>query len=148
MLDGVKLGVATLDSYGSAVLTTTYLPVGVHSITAIYSGDGNMTGSTSAPFTQTVLSAQQELLLIADQVNNMVQNDTLNSGVGQALISELDNAIAILNTGNTTAGINKLDALLNRTQALVRTGQLDGYDAEVLIEEIDLAIAAALATQS
>lgn len=53
-LDGAAaLGNATL-SAGTATFNISTLPVGNHSITAVYSGDGNFLGSTSAPLTQTV----------------------------------------------------------------------------------------------
>ena len=42
---------------GTATCATNALAAGVHTITAVYSGDGNFTTSTSAPLTQTVLSA-------------------------------------------------------------------------------------------
>ncbi len=52
--DGTSsLGIVAL-SGGTASLTTATLAVGTHFITAIYSGDGNFGGSTSASLTQTV----------------------------------------------------------------------------------------------
>src|SRR5437660_12042488 len=50
------LGPGTL-SGGTATLTTSGLAGGVHSITAIYSGDANFAGSTSPALTQTVNKA-------------------------------------------------------------------------------------------
>ncbi|MGA8416165.1 MAG: Ig-like domain-containing protein [Candidatus Dormiibacterota bacterium] len=41
---------------GTATCATNALAAGVHTITAVYSGDGNFTASTSAPLTQTVVS--------------------------------------------------------------------------------------------
>jgi hypothetical protein len=53
-LDGTSsLGIVALTG-GTASLTTATLAVGTHFITAIYSGDGNFGGSTSASLTQTV----------------------------------------------------------------------------------------------
>ena len=47
-LDGsISLGSAPLDDTGTAVLTTSALAVGSHSITAVYQGDANFAGSTS-----------------------------------------------------------------------------------------------------
>ncbi|MFR9791020.1 Ig-like domain repeat protein [Streptomyces sp. MB22_4] len=55
--DGATLlGTATL-SGGTATLTTSALAVGSHSLTAVYSGDGDFTGSTSAVDVQTVTQA-------------------------------------------------------------------------------------------
>ena len=42
---------------GTASLSTSTLAVGSHQVTAVYSGDANFTGSTSAPLTQTVNKA-------------------------------------------------------------------------------------------
>jgi hypothetical protein len=57
-LDGTTtLGTATLASNGTAAFTTPSLSVGSHSITAVYSGDGSFTGSSSAVLTQTVNKA-------------------------------------------------------------------------------------------
>jgi hypothetical protein len=144
MMDGsTTLGVVPLDSSNQATLTTSDLPVGTHTITAIYSGDVVSNGSTSAAFTQTVLSAQQELSLIISQVNGMVAQGILDPGIGNALISKLNNAIDSLNAGNTIAGDNKMDAFLNQVNAL-SSKQLDSTDAQTLVDEIDLAIDATL----
>jgi uncharacterized delta-60 repeat protein len=54
-MDGsATLGLAPLGSGGSATFSTAKLSVGNHSITAIYSGDGDFTGDRSAPLDQTV----------------------------------------------------------------------------------------------
>jgi hypothetical protein len=54
--DGTTLlGTATI-SGGKATLTTSALAVGTHSITAVYSGDANYNGTTSAVLSQTVVS--------------------------------------------------------------------------------------------
>jgi uncharacterized membrane protein len=54
-MDGTTvLGSGTLDSQGQAMYTTTVLGVGSHNITAVYGGDSNYTGSTSAVVAQTV----------------------------------------------------------------------------------------------
>ncbi len=51
-----SLGIVSL-SGGSAILTTSALPVGADSITAVYSGDSDFAGSTSAAVSQTVSKA-------------------------------------------------------------------------------------------
>ena len=65
MNGSAKLGSGTLNSSGVATLTTTAIPVGNHSVTAVYSGDSSFAASTSpavsvnitAAVTQTSLSA-------------------------------------------------------------------------------------------
>ncbi len=49
-----SLGTDTLDGSGQADVTTSSLSIGSHSITAVYAGDGNFNGSTSAPLSQQV----------------------------------------------------------------------------------------------
>jgi hypothetical protein len=46
--DGGPLGSGALDSSGNAVLDTTVLAAGWHTLTAVYSGDGHFTGGTAA----------------------------------------------------------------------------------------------------
>jgi hypothetical protein len=144
MMDGnTVLGTGTL-FLGSASLTIALLPVGTHTITAVYIGDSNSVGSTSAVFTQTVLSAQQELAQIVDQVNALMTAGTLSNTSGNALIVKLNNAITSLNNGNTIAGDNQLNAFINQTNAFLKAGKLDSTDEQTLVNEIELAIEATL----
>jgi hypothetical protein len=146
VLDGSKsYGPLTLDASGQATLTVAGLPAGTHTVTATYSGDVSTVPSTSAVFTQTVLSAQQELGAITYQVKALVSTGILASGKGNALIAKLNNAIVSLNGGNTITCVNQLDAFINQTNAFLETGKIDSIDALTLIADIDLAIAAALA---
>jgi hypothetical protein len=57
-LDGsATLATVALNSSGTATLNRSSLTLGQHTIAAVYSGDTNFTGSTSAAITQTVLAA-------------------------------------------------------------------------------------------
>jgi hypothetical protein len=49
------LGTGTLGTGGTATLTTSFAAAGSFSLTAVYGGDANFTGSTSAALTQTVV---------------------------------------------------------------------------------------------
>jgi hypothetical protein len=54
-MDGTSsLGMGMLNGTGQATFSTSSLSAGTHSITAVYAGDSNFTGSTSAVLTQTV----------------------------------------------------------------------------------------------
>ena len=53
-----------VNSSGVAQFTTSGLPAGVLSITAVYSGDANFTPSTSAPFSETVTAAPFTFVLL------------------------------------------------------------------------------------
>ena len=145
LLDGsTPLGTSSLDGSGKTMLSVPKLSVGSHTISASYSGDANFIASTSAVFTQTVLSAQQELWLIINQVTDLVTKGILDSGNGNAMIVKLNNAISSLNRGNTIAGDNQMNAFLNQTSAFLKAGKLDSLDAQMLIDGIDSAIVAAL----
>ena len=48
------IGSGTLNASGVATFTTSTLSTGNHTITAVYGGDGNVVGSTSAPLTETI----------------------------------------------------------------------------------------------
>jgi hypothetical protein len=52
----VVLGTGTLNASGVATLSTTTLPVGVDSVTAVYAGAGTFAGSTSGAVTITIAS--------------------------------------------------------------------------------------------
>ena len=55
--DGSRLiGTAALKTPGIALFTTSALAVGIHSVTAVYSGDGSHAPATSSATTQTVVS--------------------------------------------------------------------------------------------
>jgi len=71
--------------------------VGEHFIIAIYNGASNWADSHGLYLDYMVLSAQQELAVIIDQVNALVTAGTLSSGNGNALITKLNNAITSLN---------------------------------------------------
>jgi hypothetical protein len=69
-MDGAKmLGTGTLNGSGVATLTTSTLPLGSNSVTAVYSGDSNNAGSTSAAVTVTVALAQTATALMASSTN-------------------------------------------------------------------------------
>jgi hypothetical protein len=56
-----NLGAAQTLSGGTASVNTSTLTVGLHSITAVYGGDGNYTGGTSGAFSHTVTQADQTI---------------------------------------------------------------------------------------
>jgi Bacterial Ig-like domain (group 3)/Beta-propeller repeat len=75
-----KSGSATLGSSGvsgnAASLTTSGLAIGTHSVTAVYSGDSNFTGSTSNVVSQVVTKASTTTSL-ASSVNPSVQGKSV-----------------------------------------------------------------------
>ncbi len=65
-MDGTtSLGTATLNGSGVATFPTSALSLGQHSITAVYQGDADNAGSTSAPVTVTVGTFSTQTVLAA-----------------------------------------------------------------------------------
>lgn len=64
--DGVTtIGTGTLNGGGQAALVTSALALGNHSITAVYAGDANFTGSTSSTLAQVTVSTASATALTA-----------------------------------------------------------------------------------
>ncbi|HEY5423089.1 MAG TPA: Ig-like domain-containing protein, partial [Ilumatobacteraceae bacterium] len=53
-VDGLLRATAALSSSGQATYATSTLAVGVHTVTAVYSGDGNFIASTSNTINQRI----------------------------------------------------------------------------------------------
>lgn len=60
-----------LDASGAAYLTTSSLAAGTHTITMTYAGDSNFSGSTSSPYSFTVLAVGQSATTTALTVDNL-----------------------------------------------------------------------------
>jgi hypothetical protein len=96
-MDGsTTLGTGTLNGTGVATFSTATLALGAHSVTAVYGGDANNAGSTSAAVTVTVTAAQ-------------VVTATLTPGTltftGLVGTTSAAQAATLTNTGNTALSI-------------------------------------------
>ena len=82
----VLLGPGTLNGAGVATFTSSTLPVGSYSITAVYVGDSNNTGSTSVVLSLTVIQATTSVTLVTSdptvQVTSPVSFTATVSGNG------------------------------------------------------------------
>ncbi len=79
-MDGlVTLGSGTLDASAQALLTTTSLSVGTHSISAIYGGEARYSTSTSTPLSLTVLGPPGAVTAAASGIS--ATGATLNGSV-------------------------------------------------------------------
>ena len=78
----ITLGTATLDGNGRATFTTTALEVGSHTITAVYAGDANFNGSTSAPLAQDIARARTVAAIrrFLGARNDLLLSNNPNSG--------------------------------------------------------------------
>src|SRR5205085_1437802 len=75
--DGANvLGTGTLNASGVASFSTASLSVGSHGITAVYNGDTNDNGSSSAPLTQ-VVNANATTTTVGSSVNPSLLNQAV-----------------------------------------------------------------------
>jgi hypothetical protein len=63
-VDGHRIGTATLDGAGQAVLDGVHLTVGVHAVVASYAGDDRHAAGTSAPLPQAVAAAAAPVVVL------------------------------------------------------------------------------------
>ncbi len=90
-----SLGTGTVNSSGVATLTTSSLPIGTDSVTAVYGGDTNYASSTSAAVTETVGKAPGGGTLTTS-------NATPNYGQSVTLTDTLTAANGVIPTGTVT----------------------------------------------
>ena len=108
------LGTATLTASSTATYTTTALAAGPHSITAIYAGDSQHGGSTSAVLTQVVKSSTATTLSASANPSTVNSSITFTAHVAQnsgspASATSAPGGTVIFNDGSTTLGTGTLD---------------------------------------
>jgi hypothetical protein len=110
---GANLGSPVTLSGGSATFTTPSLSVGTHSITAVYSGDTNFTGSTGSLPTQTVNQASS---------STAVASDTSPSVFGQAVTFTATVSAVAPGSGTATGTVQFMDGGVNLGAPVTLTG--------------------------
>jgi hypothetical protein len=126
VIDGSNYGApVTLSAGGVATVTNTVLAAGSHTITATYSGDSLHAGSASLPLTQNVLSVQQQVQIIQQQVGSL---PGLNAGNKNSLLVKL-----ALKDNHGDHG--KVQAFIHEIKALVKAHKISPTDATTLITE-------------
>ena len=106
--DGTSLlGTGTL-SGGTATFSTSTLAVGSHNITAVYGGDTNFSGSTSAALSQTVNKASTATTLTSSSANQSVYQ----SVYGQAVTLKATVAAVAPGSGNPTGTVTFNDGTM------------------------------------
>ena len=78
------LGTGTLSATGVATYATTGLPTGADSITAVYGGDSNFSGSTSTAVTVTVNAAVPPSFALTNS-GNITENPGATTGNGSTI---------------------------------------------------------------
>ena len=114
MLGTATLGSGSLDSSGVATFTTTQLPLGSDSITAVYSGDANFSGSTSPAFVITVSSgaaqtATTTVLTASTTATTVGSSVTLTATVTPASGTTAPTGTVTFEIGGTSIGTESLN---------------------------------------
>jgi hypothetical protein len=118
-----SLGSAAVNG-NAASLTLSSLPIGSHSITAVYSGDGNVTGSSSAALTQTVNKAATTAVVISSGNPSSVGSAvTFTITVSPQFSSSPTGTVMLKNGGSVlaTLGLNSGQASYTNTYSGVGT---------------------------
>jgi Bacterial Ig-like domain (group 3)/FG-GAP-like repeat len=119
------LATVTLTS-GAARYTTSKLPPGSNSITAVYVGDSNNSGSTSAPVSQFVLAATTTTLTSSPNSSFYGQAVIFTAGVSSSIGAPPDGETVTFKQGTTVLGTGTLSGgmatLSNSTLAVGTRG--------------------------
>jgi len=125
MSGATSLGTAQLTS-GAASLTTTALPVGTDSITAVYGGDSDFAGSTSAAVSQTVNKASSSTTLTSSlNPSTSGQSVTLTANVSGQFSGVATGSVTFSN-GSSSLGSASLS---NNMATLTATALPVGTDS-------------------
>ena len=117
------LGTGNLNSSGVANFTTSILPVGIHSLTAVYGGNANFTGSTSPVLTQTVNKAGSTTTLSSSiNPSTFGQSVTFTAKVKPAT-SGTPTGTVTFKDGGTTLGTGSLNSSASATFTISTLGK-------------------------
>jgi len=79
-----------------------------------------------------VLTPQQALQILINDVNTLLAAGVLKQGQANSLNSKLQNAIANLDSGNITSAVNEIEAFRNQVTSFVSEGILTNQQAQAL----------------
>jgi probable HAF family extracellular repeat protein len=89
----------------------------------------------------TPLSDDGTIVDLQDSVDALEESGGINSGEASSLDAKLDGALAQCERGNETAARNQIEAFINHTRALIRSGRVSAADGEALITEAQALLA-------
>lgn len=92
-------------------------------------------GATVYSAVITVLSPQQALQTLIDDLNALKDAGVINQGQAISLIVKLQNAISSLNAGNTTSAVNKIQAFTNQVEGFINGGNLTLEEGQPLLDK-------------
>ena len=75
---------------------------------------------------------EEQIEQVADSIDDLVSQEVLNEGQGNALVSKLLNALSALGKGNINAAVNKLNAFINQVNAYEKSDILTEDEADAL----------------
>ena len=78
------------------------------------------------------LPLEDQIQLATDYVHDLVSEEILNKGQGNALVSKLEGVLSALDKGNTNAALNKLNAFINQVNAFEEANFLTTDEADAL----------------
>ena len=93
---------------GTVKYSTTALPAGSNSITAVYSGDTNYSGSTSAPLNQVVLATTKTTITSSPNPSSYGQGVTFTATVTSSIGPPPDGETVTFEQGSTVLGTGTL----------------------------------------
>jgi hypothetical protein len=112
------LGTGALNGSGHAILFTAALAVGSHSITAVYGGDGNFTGSTSAALTQNVIKGTTTTAVATSgSPSSLGGSVTFTATVNVASGAGIPTGTVTFKDGTSTLGTGALNGVGGNDQA-------------------------------
>jgi hypothetical protein len=108
-LNGAKVLAMLKLTSGSAKYTTSKLPPGASSITAVYEGDSNNSGSTSSPVNQFVLAATKTTLSSFPNPSTYGEAVTFTAVVTSSIGAPPDGETVTFKKGTTVLGMGTLN---------------------------------------
>jgi uncharacterized protein len=109
---------------------------------AIYAPDAYRSSDHDPVIVGLVLTTEAEIFELIDDVQELIDDGTLNHGQGNALISKLENVLAKLAAGHTNAAAHQLDAFIHQVEDYVDEGILTPEQGNQLIQAAALLVAA------
>lgn len=83
----------------------------------------------------------QQVEQIADQVQGLENDGSLNTGQARSLVNKLNVATAMLNDGKSRPAANLLEAFVEQVRAMIDGGVLTPAEGQPLIDAAEAAIA-------